>query len=327
MGTCSSDTYYVRTTRHAEQFASSVGFDGWDMQYTQMSPGAYEGDSREIRLGPMQIYAESWNATAHHSGSAWRNSHVFAIPCEAAGEGRLNGLRWNGEISVFRGEAAYDSLVPPMRLLVVCVMRDAFAEYLADVEHTTCPAWLTSGTRLLRDPVRATIASGTLLAMIDACCNVPARLGRSDVRASMLLATMQMLASLVTDNEPPVQPSFGAFSRTQIVRRAREFVQSRIDEPLQIIDICRALGVSRRVLQYSFEDVLDTNPMTYLRLLRLNGARRDLVGAGNKPITVQDAMTRWGFWHGSRFSAEYRKMYGELPSETLRRITRPTEGG
>jgi AraC family ethanolamine operon transcriptional activator len=319
MDTCSSGAHYVRTSRHAEQFASSVAFDGWDMQYTQMSPGTYEGESREIRFDDLQIYAESWNATAHHSGCAWRDSHVFAIPCATAGEGRLNGQRWNGEISVFRGETTYDSLVPPMTLLVVCIGRDTFADYLASVEHIACPAWLASGTRLMRDPARAASATRALLAMLGACCNDPVRLGDPGVQASLRQTTLQALAPLVAGNDAPAPPSFGSFSRTQIVRRAREFALARIDEPLQIIDVCRALRVSRRVLQYSFEDVLNTNPVAYLRLLRLNGARRDLVGAADRPVTVQEAMARWGFWHGSRFSAEYRKMYGELPSDTLRR--------
>lgn len=94
---------------------------------------------------------------------------------------------------------------------------------------------------------------------------------------------------------------------------------SLIDEPLQITDVCRALGVARRALQYSFQDVLDINPVTYLRLLRLNGARRDLLNAHDKPVNVQDILARWGFWHASRFSAEYKKMYNELPSRTLLR--------
>jgi AraC family ethanolamine operon transcriptional activator len=293
------------------------------MQYTQLSPGTYEGESREIRLAGLQIYDESWNATAHHAGSAWRNSLVFAVPYHSAGEGRLNGQRWNGEISVFLGDAAYDSLVPPMQLLVVCVARDAFADYLEDVEHTKCPAWLDKGTRLMRDPARGADAARTFLSLLDACCSAPAQVARSDMQSLIVRTTMETLAVLVTGNEPPAPSSFGAFSRTQIVRRAREFALAHIDEPLQVIDICRALGVSRRVLQYSFEDVLDINPVAYLRLLRLNGARRDLLGVDDRPVAVQEAMTRWGFWHGSRFSAEHRKMYGELPSATLRRACGP----
>jgi AraC family ethanolamine operon transcriptional activator len=60
------------------------------------------------------------------------------------------------------------------------------------------------------------------------------------------------------------------------------------------------------------------NPVAYLKLLRLNGARRDLLAAaGTNATQVQDVIARWGFWHFSRFSAEYKQMFQELPSETL----------
>jgi AraC family ethanolamine operon transcriptional activator len=210
-----------------------------------------------------------------------------------------------------------------MKLLVICVSRDDFAEYLASVEHLPPPDWLAKGTRLIHSPARASIAAATFLRLIGECCNNAALLAHPDMQASIRQTTMQTLAPLVVDHAISPPSSYGAFSRTQIVRRAREFILSRIDEPLQIMDICRALGVSRRVLQYSFQDVLDTNPVAYLRLLRLNGARRDLLGAGTRAQSVQDVQARWGFWHGSRFSAEYKRMYGELPSETLRRAWQP----
>lgn len=105
----------------------------------------------------------------------------------------------------------------------------------------------------------------------------------------------------------------------QIARRAREFLIDNISEPMQIIDVCRELRVSRRVLQYSFQDLLNINPVSYLRLLRLNGARRELVNAGGRPVQVKDVVANWGFWHLSRFSSEYKKIFNELPSETLSR--------
>ena len=85
-----------------------------------------------------------------------------------------------------------------------------------------------------------------------------------------------------------------------------------------MIDVCRALAVSRRTLQYSFEEVLGLNPATYLRVLRLNRARQDLLANDVNALQVKDVASRWGFWHLSRFGAEYRELYGELPSVTLK---------
>jgi AraC family ethanolamine operon transcriptional activator len=33
---------------------------------------------------------------------------------------------------------------------------------------------------------------------------------------------------------------------------------------------------------------------------------------------INEIANRWGFWHMSQFAADYRRFFGELPSETLR---------
>jgi len=87
-----------------------------------------------------------------------------------------------------------------------------------------------------------------------------------------------------------------------------------------VADLCIELGVSRRTLQYSFQDVLNLNPVKFLRAIRLNAVRRALKSAdANGRETVADVAARWGFWHLSHFAAEYKAMFDELPSETLKR--------
>jgi AraC family ethanolamine operon transcriptional activator len=34
---------------------------------------------------------------------------------------------------------------------------------------------------------------------------------------------------------------------------------------------------------------------------------------------VADIAIRWGFWHMGQFARDYRAMFGELPSETLKK--------
>jgi AraC family ethanolamine operon transcriptional activator len=92
-----------------------------------------------------------------------------------------------------------------------------------------------------------------------------------------------------------------------------------VEDALTVEDLCRELGVSRRTLQYSFREVLRVNPVSYLRALRLNGVRRALKSADQRCGSVQDIAARWGFWHLSHFACDYRRMFGELPSETLSR--------
>mgnify|MGYP001814548002 CR=1 FL=1 len=104
--------------------------------------------------------------------------------------------------------------------------------------------------------------------------------------------------------------------RARAVRRATEFIEHAGRTPLPVSQVCEAAGVSWRTLDYAFKERYGVSPKAFMKSRRLNAARRTLREA--KPgTTVRSAASRWGYWHMSQFAADYRKLFGELPSETL----------
>jgi transcriptional regulator GlxA family with amidase domain len=59
--------------------------------------------------------------------------------------------------------------------------------------------------------------------------------------------------------------------------------------------------------------------MAYFQTLRLNAARAALKGADPVPSVVQGIAEASGFRHFGKFAAYYRRLFGELPSRTVRR--------
>jgi len=106
--------------------------------------------------------------------------------------------------------------------------------------------------------------------------------------------------------------------RRRIVGDARDYAMDNQDVPITISMLCEQLHVSRRTLQYCFEDVLGISPMTYLRSLRLNGARRELMQGPPHAVRIGDVAAAWGFSNFSQFSCDYKKLFGESPSSALR---------
>jgi AraC family transcriptional regulator, ethanolamine operon transcriptional activator len=86
-----------------------------------------------------------------------------------------------------------------------------------------------------------------------------------------------------------------------------------------VAQLCAAYEVPRRTLNRAFQNVLRIGPGTYLRRVRLNGARRALQRRNPCSATVADVALEFGFWHPSRFAEQYHELFGELPHETLRR--------
>ncbi|MEO6964901.1 MAG: helix-turn-helix domain-containing protein, partial [Acidobacteriaceae bacterium] len=107
-------------------------------------------------------------------------------------------------------------------------------------------------------------------------------------------------------------------NRYRIVTQIRDYIIANRNQVITVPDLCRNFYISRRMLQYCFQEVVGMTPVAYLRALRLNGARRDLRDVASEYATVQDIAATWGFWHLSQFARDYQRLFGELPSASLR---------
>jgi AraC-like DNA-binding protein len=104
------------------------------------------------------------------------------------------------------------------------------------------------------------------------------------------------------------------------VRKAVEFIEAHVAEPIGIEEIVAASGASMRSLYEGFRRFRGTSPMEFLRSQRLRRVREDLSRA-SAGTTVSNVAARWGFYQFGRFAAQYRQLFGETPSTTLRRAS------
>lgn len=102
------------------------------------------------------------------------------------------------------------------------------------------------------------------------------------------------------------------------VRKVEEYLQSHAEEPICADQLALLAGVSLRSLYTGFKQFCGVSPMQYLKQLRLDRARAELLE--NPHIsTVAGVALRWGFGHLGRFSVDYKTRFGESPCESLRR--------
>ena len=113
--------------------------------------------------------------------------------------------------------------------------------------------------------------------------------------------------------------------RPDHLSRAEDFIKVNARRPLRLPVIAAAAGVRPRTLHKAFQRHIGASPMAYLKQVRLDMARRDLMEAGRHGRGVTDVATDCGFDHLSKFAAAYKARYGESPSTTLRRF-RSTDG-
>ncbi|MGW2228225.1 AraC family transcriptional regulator [Streptomyces formicae] len=138
-----------------------------------------------------------------------------------------------------------------------------------------------------------------------------ADLHRSQLRClvtALLLAQPHSHTGELHDGPRPGHP--------RSLRAALAFIEANLAEPISLGGIAAAAGCSPRTLSSAFRDRLGLSPMSYVRALRLDRIRADILASGGPVGAIAH---RWGIAHLGRFAGDYRDRFAELPSETAAR--------
>ncbi len=283
----------------------------WRQEYDQISDGAFYGRIDEFAFDRLQVFREHTSQSLRQQCNVWENSIWLGIPA-AERRCRINGLLVQGnEVMCRPGSCDFELITPDdFDILGIVVDRE-----MLDHAATTQGLSLYEG-RL--DQPRLRLAEGTmrdLRYVLD-------RLLRSDntlvaTRLSQDLVIMALLEVLQL-HQPNCEHSPSYAHRKAVVDRVKAHVAEHGDAPVTMTELCELAHVSRRTLQYSFESILGISPLRFLRITRLNQVRRALRDAEGD-VTVTTIATQWGFLHAGQFAHDYRQLFGECPSDTLRR--------
>ncbi|MET9415934.1 AraC family transcriptional regulator [Streptomyces klenkii] len=138
-----------------------------------------------------------------------------------------------------------------------------------------------------------------------------AELQRGQLRCivtALLLAQPHTHSGELRDGPQPGHP--------RSLRAALAFIETNLAERITLSDIAAAAGCSPRTVSSAFRTRLGLSPMAYVRNLRLNRIREDILASTDHVSTIA---YRWGVTHLGRFAREYRDRFDELPSGTAAR--------
>lgn len=137
---------------------------------------------------------------------------------------------------------------------------------------------------------------------------------RADAKLQLAHALLDTFA-----HEGPVRQELASPPANTRLVAALAFIRDHAAEPITTTEIAQAAGLSLRGLQHAFHQQFDVTPSDYLRGVRLDHVRAELLAAHASASTVSSIAQAWGFAHSGRFSAAYVKRFGEYPAQTLKR--------
>jgi AraC-like DNA-binding protein len=109
------------------------------------------------------------------------------------------------------------------------------------------------------------------------------------------------------------------------IAQAVERLRNDFDQPLRIESLARELGMSVSGFHHHFKAVTAMSPLQFQKQLRLQEARRLMLG---EELDAATAGYRVGYEDASHFSRDYKRLFGESPIrnvERLRKSARATD--
>ncbi|MGK7962620.1 helix-turn-helix domain-containing protein [Crocosphaera sp.] len=107
-------------------------------------------------------------------------------------------------------------------------------------------------------------------------------------------------------------------AREKIIARCRNFIEECKGKPVTVKELATVAQVSERTLRTTFNEYFGISPARYLKLRQLHQVHRALRATESKKVLISDIMAQYGVWELGRFAGQYRRLFGELPSQTLR---------
>jgi AraC family ethanolamine operon transcriptional activator len=285
----------------------------------QLRPGPMHARCVIAELGTLRVVRHVSEVRVRTRTST-RHDRVAIVLFGPQARGTVDGLAVRSDLLLAAGPRAEAGFVaePGWETLTFLVDPDALRSHAAARERTF---GMPLGLEVLRGDdaaIRRLFESGRRCA--DAAAAGSTSLGEPDAegRASSPADLLEAILDAL-DGSALYRPSrreLVAMKHHGIVRGAEAYALAHAGEPVYVRDLCRAVAVSERTLEYAFKATVGLGPVAYLAALRLHRARASLQRSAGDPRTVATIASEWGFGHPGEFARAYRQHFGESPSRT-----------
>ncbi|PVM84485.1 hypothetical protein DDF62_22405 [Caulobacter radicis] len=194
------------------------------------------------------------------------------------------------------------------------VSRSAMAKYLSKRLDGALHSPITFEARFRADTPEIMGMAQMLDAILDAS-GAATLFHANDTAEAISTGVISLLLDHVPNNyKLALERHRNAAPPAYVARAVLLMNQAPDASALTVEDVANACGVSVRKLQYGFSEHRGESPIAHLRGLRLQQARKMI--SGGSPLSLLQIAQSTGFSNYARFSKQYRKAFGETPSQT-----------
>ncbi|MPW30962.1 helix-turn-helix domain-containing protein [Agarivorans sp. B2Z047] len=286
----------------------------WQQEFDQLSQGRFVGQINEINFPNIHVFREDTNQELRQQcrveeGGLWIGFSSNQKSC------RINNQTTRHSQFLCRpGSLDFELLTPEHFSIYGLVLHKSLFSQLEEQQDE--PIISQSFYSLWLDNIPANTLQ-TFQQYLSQLLQTEGSRWSSNTQALIL---EDAVLNLLSQAQKPAVVSHPALDQRQrIMQRVKSYLtESRLKNPITVSELCAAVHVSRRTLQYTFSQCCDMTPKQYIQIIRLNQVRRALLNSQHQQ-TIAEVAFDYGFFHLGQFCRDYKRLFCETPSETRRR--------
>lgn len=300
-------------------FSVSLKALGWEADFRQIDHGAEQVGISALRGDAVDIMRTSFNNSVHQRAVPPQGCATFGIPTGAQAPGRIGRRPLESEtLTCFDPVNGLDVVSQTgFSAYTVAIESSHLGEAMAAFEpHNQEDLNVMLDMQVSPHPnhlarLRETLLSTFSVISDDAISTKAKEALWEEIQIDLPYLMLKSWGA--GDRSRYVHRS----SRSRALKKSLEYIRCTEGEVISIAQLCKEACCSLSTLERAFREHFGIPPKRYLAAVRMCGARRRLLhSADSCPIT--DIAADLGFWHMSKFAMDYRKLFGELPSQTQR---------
>lgn len=291
---------------------------GGRIQHLQLKQGHFQGRLLSADLGESRVDWGGYNLPLLAVGDLASDCVTCGLILESIGPGILNGseVRGGTPVVLTEGQELHYRLAPGSQWLALQIERGALEGCGVFLPRDWAGA-LEAPTERARSLKRDVVG---VLRQLRAVASRDASVTPFDASA-MQEVLLGGFCRVWDEGAGRCAPGdgWGRGRHLRLVRRALDCMEAHLSEPLRIGALCAETAASWSTLERAFARIYGLTPKAALDLRRMSVARQLLLAGTPEESSVTELIHSCGIHHVGRFSARYRALFGERPSETLAR--------
>lgn len=297
----------------------------WEQRYNQHSSGTFSGYLDELKLGGIHFFEEFTNRTLQQQCCVKHDNLWLGFSLQPQRPKINNSEIIEGQLMTRPSGIEFELITPPdFHIYGLVINKKSISEEMIGGDYDL---WQNQSHTMQasRPNHYVSYELAKLISLLLNNNNSP--MGSHSVFGDENPARLARLTPLITSKVADLltQTEYG-FNEVKVTQQTTQrviadithYIKETNNYPLTITELCQITKVSRRALQYCFEQGLGMSPIQYIRDCRLNEIRRLLLNADNE-LGIADLALDFGFFHIGTFNAQYKNLFGETPTQTIKR--------